>query len=97
MVELNSTTPTLPLHLTLGTTAYWKMNVWTALSASIDAQAAAGGGGGGELDEVKRMLTETNIWLLASTAIVTVLHMLFVSTVINFRADGRSADAGPQL
>lgn len=33
-----------------------------------------GGGAGAELDEVKRMLLETNPWFLALTGIVSILH-----------------------
>jgi hypothetical protein len=39
---------------------------------------AATGGGGSELDEVKRMLTETNPILLATTLVVSLLHSLLV-------------------
>ena len=33
-----------------------------------------GGGTGAELDEVKRMLLETNPWFLALTGLVSILH-----------------------
>jgi hypothetical protein len=39
-------------------------------------EAAKKKGGGAELDEVKRMLVETNPWLLGVTALVSVLHMV---------------------
>ena len=36
-----------------------------------------GGAGVAEFDEIKRILLETNIVLLATTIIVTILHSLF--------------------
>ena len=39
-------------------------------------QAAQQQGTGNEMDEVKRMFIETSPWLLGTTAIVTVLHMV---------------------
>lgn len=35
-----------------------------------------GAGAGAELDEVKRMLVETNPWFLALTGIVSLLHIV---------------------
>jgi hypothetical protein len=39
--------------------------------------AAKKQGTGAEVDELKRMLTETNPYLLALTGIVTILHMVY--------------------
>lgn len=39
-----------------------------------DAAQQQGGGANAEIDEVKRMLVETNPYFLGLTAIVTVLH-----------------------
>lgn len=47
-----------------------------SLDDSFNKNAAATGGGS-ELDEVKRMLTETSPILLITTVVVSVLHMLF--------------------
>lgn len=41
------------------------------------------GGGGAELDEVKRMLLETNPWFLGVTALVSVLHVLYVNASLS--------------
>ena len=52
---------------------------WQLFTSMTDAfeKSAAQNGGGGELDEIKRALIETSPWLLITTAVVTVLHMLF--------------------
>lgn len=55
------------------------MTKWQLFTTMTDAfeKSAAQNGGGGELDEIKRALIETSPWLLITTAIVSVLHMLF--------------------
>jgi hypothetical protein len=51
--------------------------VFSTLTASFEQVAQQqGSSSGGELDEIKRMLTETNPWFLALTAAVSVLHMM---------------------
>ncbi len=86
MTELNSSTSsTLPLHLELNNMKNWKFGVYSSMDASVkqnQQQVARGGpmpagGDGSELDEVKRILLDTNIYLLATTGIVTLLHTLF--------------------
>jgi ABC-type cobalt transport system substrate-binding protein len=55
------------------------ITVFASMTASFaQASEQQGATGGAELDEVKRMLTDTNPWFLALTAAVSVLHMLFV-------------------
>lgn len=41
-----------------------------------EAAKQQGGGSNAEIDEVKRMLLETNPWFLGLTALVSVLHVL---------------------
>lgn len=93
MTELNTTVKELPLHISLNNMNNWKM----ALYASIDEgmkqnqrQAASGGpmpagGDGSEFEEFKRVLIDTNIYLLSTTAIVSVLHMIFEA--LAFKSD----------
>jgi hypothetical protein len=58
--------------------SYFKFQVFASMSQSFDDAAKNKGAGGAELDEVRRMLVETNPWLLAVTALVSVLHMVYV-------------------
>ncbi|KAF8529950.1 cleft lip and palate transmembrane protein 1-domain-containing protein [Gautieria morchelliformis] len=78
LVEVNSTTPTLPLHVTFYPISYMKFQMYATLTSGFD-EAAKGGAGAAsaELDEVKRMLVETNPFLLILTAVVSILHMVF--------------------
>ncbi|KAG8895109.1 hypothetical protein FRC01_012561, partial [Tulasnella sp. 417] len=78
MAPINTTTPTLPLRITYHAISSLKFNAFAAFSQGFDEAANKGGGAtSADLDEIKRMLTETNPWLLITTAAVSILHMLF--------------------
>ncbi|CAG8137627.1 unnamed protein product [Penicillium salamii] len=85
MTELNSTVKTVPMHITINNMANWKFNIISSVdegSKQSSRQAAyggsaPGGGDGTEWEMVKEILLDTNIWLLGTTGIVTILHMLF--------------------
>ena len=93
MTELNNTVKTLPLHIDLNNIANWKFNIYASVDENIKAnqrQVAMGGpvpagGDGSEFEEVKRVLVETNIWLLGTTGIVSVFHMIF--EMLAFKSD----------
>jgi hypothetical protein len=53
-----------------------KFGIFSTMTVSME-QTATQQGSGAEMDEVKRMLTETSPWLLITTAIVTLLHTVF--------------------
>lgn len=54
-----------------------KFQLYSTLTAGFDEAGKSGGGAASaELDEVKRMLVETNPYLLILTAVVSVLHMV---------------------
>ncbi|ORZ40862.1 cleft lip and palate transmembrane protein 1-domain-containing protein [Catenaria anguillulae PL171] len=62
LLLINSTTTVVPLHI-----KYYPAKLMTA-GADV---------GGSGLDEIKRMLRDTNPWYLALTMLVSVLHSLF--------------------
>lgn len=75
---INATDAKLPLHVQYHAIGAMKFQMFASLGQGFEAAAASQGGGtGAEMDEVKRMLTETSPWLLITTALVTVLHMVF--------------------
>jgi hypothetical protein len=75
--EINTTTPILPLQITFQPMSYFKFQIFASMSQGFDEAAKKQGStGGAELDEVKRMLVETNPWLLAVTGLVSVLHVV---------------------
>ena len=93
MTELNSTVKTLPLHISLNNLNNWKFSLYASVDENMkqtQRQAASGGampagGDGSEFEEFKRVLVDTNIYLLSTTAIVSVLHMVF--EMLAFKSD----------
>jgi hypothetical protein len=76
-VELNATTPRLPLQIVFQPMSFMKFQVFASMTHGFkEAVKTQGGGAGAELDEVKRMLLETNPWLLGLTALVSILHVV---------------------
>ena len=53
-----------------------KWQLYTSMTDAFEKQAAQAGGGS-EFDEIKRALIETSPWLLITTFVVTILHMVF--------------------
>ena len=93
MTEINSTVKELPIHITLTNMNNWKMAIYASIDEGMkqnQRQAASGGpmpagGDGSEFEEFKRVLVDTNIYLLSTTAIVSVLHMIF--EMLAFKSD----------
>ncbi|CAG8974847.1 hypothetical protein HYALB_00000462 [Hymenoscyphus albidus] len=93
MTTLNSTVTRLPIHIDLNNFANWKFS----LLANIDenskqaARNAAqgisspGGGDGSEFEMIKEVLIDTNPWLLGTTIIVSIFHMVF--EMLAFKSD----------
>lgn len=85
MTELNSTVKTLPLHITLNNLNNWKFSLYASIDDGLkqtQLKAASGGpmpaaGDGSEFEEFKRVLVDTNIYLLSTTFVVSILHMVF--------------------
>lgn len=85
MTELNSTVETLPLRISLNNLKNWKFSLYATMDEGMkQTQRQAAGGGsmpsgsdGSELETFKEVLLDTNIYLLMTTGIVTVLHMVF--------------------
>ena len=81
MHDANHTQRTLPLHIHLNPTVWWKFQVYASLDDAFKQQTAnpgmGGAQGGGEFEEMKRVLVDTNMYLLATTMIVSLLHTVF--------------------
>ncbi|KAI5293040.1 hypothetical protein KEM52_005861 [Ascosphaera acerosa] len=86
MTELNSTVETLPFHITLTNQKNWKFSILATMDDSMKQAAAqqasgqsmtAGAGDGSEFEMIKEVLLDTNAYLLATTGIVSLLHMVF--------------------
>ncbi|KAI5815995.1 cleft lip and palate transmembrane protein 1-domain-containing protein [Pyronema omphalodes] len=84
MVEINSTVSSLPLHIDLSSISFFKFQIIASMDYSFKQSAnnpnpalGQGASTGAELEEFKRVLIETNIYLLGTTAIVSLLHTVF--------------------
>lgn len=85
MTQLNSTVETLPLRITLNNLQNWKFSLLSSMDEGMRQsaqQAATGGpmpagGDGNDFEVFKEILLDTNIWLLGTTGVVSILHMIF--------------------
>lgn len=77
MQPIDSRTQSLTLHFELSQTSMMRMQTLAALDASFRQQALQMGGSGAEFEELKRILLETNVYLLATTVLVSLLHAVF--------------------
>lgn len=94
MMELNSTIPfaTLPIHIDLNNQANWLFSIIASIdegnkqNARLAAEGKAGAGGdGSEFEMIKEILLDTNVWLLGTTVVVSMFHMLF--EMLAFKSD----------
>ncbi|KDQ17339.1 hypothetical protein BOTBODRAFT_105998, partial [Botryobasidium botryosum FD-172 SS1] len=68
----------VPLRIVLYPISYFKFQLFASMTHGMEQTAETQGTAGmAELDELKRMLSETKPWLLITTAVVSTLHMVF--------------------
>ncbi|KAF2197160.1 cleft lip and palate transmembrane 1 [Delitschia confertaspora ATCC 74209] len=85
MTEINNTVSTLPLNVNLNNLNNWKFSIFAAMDEGLKQQAqqraagqsTPGGGDGSEIEMLKEILLDSNSYLLALTAVVSVFHMIF--------------------
>jgi len=81
MNEINSTIESLELNLNIDFAKFWKLQALAIFTDGIQKQesnpmASAGLSDGSEIDAVKKILLDTNPYLLAITIAVSLLHSL---------------------
>jgi len=72
---LNDTLTALPLDIVLGPQSMWKWQMFTQMEQSFQTQQEWGMAS--EMDEMKRVLSDTNPWFLGLTVVVSLVHMVF--------------------
>ena len=85
MTELNSTVTQIPLNIQLNNDANWKFSILASMDEGMketarkaaQGQSSPGGGDGSEFEMIKEVILDSNIYLLATTGIVSLLHMFF--------------------
>ncbi|KAJ2917482.1 hypothetical protein MD484_g2929, partial [Candolleomyces efflorescens] len=84
-VELNSTTPSMPIQFTFQPMSFFKFQIFASMTHGFNEASKQNGGQASEVDEIKRMLLETNPWFLGLTALVSILHVVF--EMLAFKSD----------
>lgn len=92
-MPLNATVERLPLHINLNHLANWKFSLLASVDEGVkqtsrnaaNGQMPAGGGDGTEFEMIKEVLLDTNIYLLGTTVIVSIFHMIF--EMLAFKSD----------
>lgn len=110
MTELNSTVTRLPLRISLQNLQNWKFSLYASVDEGMkqkQKEAAYGGpvstgGDGSEFEMVKEILLDTNPYLLTTTGIVSILHMIFETLafkndIVSLSAWFRSSTASLQI
>lgn len=85
MTEINSTVERLPMRFTLNNLKNWKFMALASMDdaartkqkQAMEGGLMAAGGDGSEFEMIKELLLDTNVYLLATTAVVSLLHTLF--------------------
>lgn len=85
MTEINSTVSTLDLNLHLNELSSWKFSILASMDYGFKEQREkaargekmAGGGDGSEIEMLKQILLDSNVYLLGTTVIVGILHTVF--------------------
>ncbi|KIW51674.1 hypothetical protein PV05_10373 [Exophiala xenobiotica] len=85
MTELNDTVTEMPLNINLYNMVNWQYSMLASIDEGMkqnQQQAASGGpmpasGDGSEFEKFKEILLDTNSYLLGTTFVVSILHMLF--------------------
>ena len=95
MTELNLTVPTekLDLNIHMNTLANWQFSVMATMDEGMKETArkaaagetVAGGGDGSEFELIKETLLDSNPYLLGTTVIVSIFHMIF--EMLAFKSD----------
>ncbi|KAG9229810.1 cleft lip and palate transmembrane protein 1-domain-containing protein [Amylocarpus encephaloides] len=93
MTALNSTVARLPIHVDLNHLANWKFGIMASIDENskqvarnaAHGQIGPGGGDGSEFEMIKEILLDSNPWLLGTTVIVSIFHMIF--EVLAFKSD----------
>ncbi|KAF2770795.1 cleft lip and palate transmembrane 1 [Teratosphaeria nubilosa] len=95
MTELNSTHPIseLPINVDVSPLANWQFSIMASMDEgmketarkSARGESTPGGGDGSELELIKETLLDTNPWLLGTTGIVSIFHMIF--EMLAFKSD----------
>lgn len=84
-IPVNNSVTTLPLRLTYGGMGLSRWLIMQELDRSLQMQKEDFGFTDKDMDDVRRLISETSVWLLGLTAIASILHLLF--ELLAFQSD----------
>jgi len=76
-VTLNATISTLPLTLTFSPMSFARWQLIAKMQDGLQAQQRDFGFSDNDVDDVRRLIADTQTWLLALTLVASCLHLLF--------------------
>lgn len=76
-VSLNATLDTLPLKLTFAPMSFSRWQLIARMEEGLRNQQRDLGFSDNDIDDVRRLIADTQTWLLAVTLLASVLHLLF--------------------
>ncbi|CCU79860.1 putative cleft lip and palate associated transmembrane protein 1 [Blumeria hordei DH14] len=93
MIPLNSTVDQIPIQIKLNNMKNWKFSIISSIDegakqttrAAAQGSSMPGGGDGSEFEMIKEVILQTNPYLLGTTVIVSILHMIF--EMLAFKSD----------
>ncbi|XP_004349086.2 transmembrane CLPTM1 family protein [Capsaspora owczarzaki ATCC 30864] len=77
LYPINETTTELPLEISFSLQSLWKWTLLIQMEQSFEMQHSWGQMGENDADNFKRMITDTNPYLLGLTMVVSLLHSVF--------------------
>eukprot|EP00590_Aulacoseira_subarctica_P007298 CAMPEP_0172431604 /NCGR_PEP_ID=MMETSP1064-20121228/59129_1 /TAXON_ID=202472 /ORGANISM="Aulacoseira subarctica , Strain CCAP 1002/5" /LENGTH=641 /DNA_ID=CAMNT_0013178389 /DNA_START=81 /DNA_END=2002 /DNA_ORIENTATION=+ len=85
MIPVNGTLSNVSLNLNFYPIKMWKWQLMSQMEETWRTQEETGGAGRGGADLIRTLLMDTNPWLLAVTAVVSLLHTAF--DILAFKND----------
>lgn len=76
-VPLNGTVDSLPLHITLEPMSLPRWQLMQTMESSLRAQKEQFGFGDSDIDDLRRLVSDTSVLLLLATLVASTLHLLF--------------------
>ena len=84
-IPVNSSVRSLPLRLNYGGMGLSRWLIMQELDHNLQMQKEDFGFADKDIDDVRRLISETSVWLLSVTIIASILHMIF--EVLAFHSD----------
>ena len=77
LIQINSSISEINFEISYSPISMWKWQMQLSMEESWKMQSEWGAHAEGDTDEIKRLLAETDPWLLGLTVIISILHSVF--------------------